>query len=74
MMMIFVPFTKYYYSDQIKDYVMDGTYTMHGTDEKCIIKFSWKNLTGINHLAEVGIEERTNNKMDLYGCTEVKLC
>jgi hypothetical protein len=33
MMMIFVLFTEYYYNDQIKEDVMDGACTTHGTDE-----------------------------------------
>jgi hypothetical protein len=38
------------------------------------MRFSLENLTRRNHLAEVGIEVEANIKMDLNGCTEVKLC
>lgn len=45
-------FTKYYYSDQVKEDVIIGSCSSHGEDENCIWNFDGK-LKGRHHLEDV---------------------
>jgi hypothetical protein len=52
-------FTKYYYSDQVKEDVIIGSCSSHGEDENCIWNFDGK-LKGRHHLEDVEVYGRKN--------------